>query len=155
MDETTNILVLGSGNLAARILFDLAATATAPLRVTVAGRNRERLDWLRTAAAARAEIFGRPLRVVSRPVDLLSEDAPEALVARRRPAVIVQTASSQPASVISGSGDAWSRLVAEGGLSATAVFQTRLALRVARAAMDKNRHFAWPLHDPAGEGRLP
>jgi len=35
--------------------------------------------------------------------------------------------------VIAGQSDAWSRLVAEGGLSATAVFQARLSARVARA----------------------
>ncbi len=133
MTDSIDILVLGTGSFAARILFDLAATTTAPLTVAVAGRNRERLDWLRSAANARADIFGRPIRCVGRALDLLQQDATAELLRRDRPAVIVQAASLQPASVISATGDAWSQLVAEGGLSATAVFQARLSMRVARA----------------------
>jgi hypothetical protein len=130
--DAIDILVLGSGSFAARILFDLAATTTAPLTVAVAGRNRDRLDWLRTAANARAEMFGRPIRCVSQAIDLLEADATAELLEHHRPAVVVQAASLQPGSVISSTGNAWSQLVAEGGLSATGVFQARLSMRVAR-----------------------
>jgi hypothetical protein len=132
MTEPADVLILGTGSFAARILFDLAAT-TAPLAVAIAGRNRERLDWLRTAANARAHMFDRLTRCVSNAVDLLEMDALAELLEHRRPAVIVQAASLQPGSVISATGNAWSQLVAEGGLSATAVFQARLSMRVARA----------------------
>jgi hypothetical protein len=47
--------------------------------------------------------------------------------------VVVQAASAQTSSVISMKGNAWTRLVAQGGLSATAVFQALLSSRVARA----------------------
>ncbi|HEX6442865.1 MAG TPA: hypothetical protein VF007_11805 [Stellaceae bacterium] len=133
MAEPTDILILGTGSFAARILFDLAATATAPLRVTVAGRNRDRLDWLRTAANARAHMFDTPIRCLSRMVDLLDDDGAAELLQTCRPAVVVQAASLQPGSVISATGNAWSQLVAEGGLSASAVFQARLSMRVAQA----------------------
>lgn len=133
MSDPIDILVLGSGSFAERILFDLAATTAAPLTVAIAGRNRDRLDWLRTAANARADIFARPIRCISRTIDLLNRDATAALLQRDKPSVVVQAASLQPASVISAAGDAWSQLVAEGGLSATAVFQARLSMRVARA----------------------
>ena len=133
MTDAIDILVLGSGSFAARILFDLAATTTAPLTVAIAGRNRGRLDWLRTAANARADIFGRPIHCVGRAIDLVDADAIAELMQRDRPAVIVQAASLQPGSVISATGDAWGQLVAEGGLSATAVFQARLSIRVAHA----------------------
>jgi hypothetical protein len=46
----------------------------------------------------------------------------------------VQAASAQTSAVIAMQGNAWTRLVAEGGLSATAVFQALIAARVARAA---------------------
>lgn len=133
MTELTDILILGTGSFAARILFDLAATATAPLRVTVAGRNPDRLDWLRTAANARAHTFGRALRCISASLDLLGADATAELLEACRPAVTVQAASLQPGAVISATGNAWTQLVAEGGLSATAVFQALLSMRVARA----------------------
>ena len=133
MTEPADILILGSGSFAARILFDLAATATAPLTVAVAGRNPDRIDWLRTAANARAHMFGRHLRCVGDTVDLLQPEATAELLERHRPAVVVQAASLQPGAVISATGNAWSQLVAEGGLSATAVFQTLLSMRVACA----------------------
>ena len=133
MAEPTDILILGTGSFAARILFDLAATATAPLAVTVAGRNGDRLDWLRTTANARAHMFETPIRCLGRMVDLLDQDGTAELLQTCRPSVVVQAASLQPGAVISATGNAWSQLVAEGGLSASAVFQARLSMRVARA----------------------
>jgi hypothetical protein len=133
MTAPTDILILGTGSFAARILFDLAATATAPLTVAVAGRNPDRLDWLRTAANARAHMFGRTVRCASARVDLLDADATAELLEACRPAVTVQAASLQSGAVISATGNAWAQLAAEGGLSATAVFQALLSMRVARA----------------------
>jgi hypothetical protein len=132
MSDPVDVLILGTGNFAARILFDLAATAES-LTVAVAGRNRLRLDWLRSAANARAHIFDRQARCTAHPLDLSQDGASEALLGELRPAVTVQAASLQPAAVIAGAGNAWTQLVAEGGLSATAVFQARLSVRVARA----------------------
>ncbi|MBV9014909.1 MAG: hypothetical protein JO058_04550 [Alphaproteobacteria bacterium] len=133
MAEPIDIVILGTGSFAARILFDLAATANAPLILAVAGRSRDRLDWLRTAASARAHMFGRPLRCITRTVDLLDPDATMELLERCRPGVVVQAASLQSGSVISATGNAWSQIVAEGGLSATAIFQALLSMRVAQA----------------------
>ena len=47
-----DILISGTGGFAARIAFDIAATARESVEVIIAGRNRERLNWLRTAANA-------------------------------------------------------------------------------------------------------
>jgi hypothetical protein len=38
----------------------MAATAATPIRVVVAGRNVERMNWLKVAADARATVFTRP-----------------------------------------------------------------------------------------------
>jgi hypothetical protein len=77
--------------------------------------------------------LGTPVTVVARETDLLAEGAAIAMIEEVAPSVVVQAASVQTSSVIAGSGDAWSRLVAEGGLSATAVFQALLSARVAAA----------------------
>jgi hypothetical protein len=132
----SDILVFGTGSFAARILFDLAATAQSSVTVRIAGRNAERLAWLRTAANARAAMFGRPARFATSIVDLDGPAAAAEIIAGCRPSVVVQAASLQTASVIASSGNAWTRLVAEGGLSATAVFQSVLTARVARAVKE-------------------
>ena len=133
MTDACDILILGTGPFAQRIACDLAATPTRPPRVTIAGRNALRLAWILTAARARAEMFARPVTIEGRELDLAEGERVAELLARLRPAVIAQAASLQPASVIAGGANGWTRLVAEGGLSATAVFQAVLTSRVARA----------------------
>ncbi len=133
MTTEPTILLTGTGGFAARILFDIAATATVPAQVVLAGRNRDRLQWLKVAAGARAAVFNTTVTVVTREADLLAEGAATELLEETKPIMVVQAASVQTSSVIAGSSDAWSRLVAEGGLSATAVFQALLSSRVAAA----------------------
>jgi hypothetical protein len=129
----TDILICGTGAFAERILCDIAASAAEPLTIVVAGRNIERLDWLKTAANARAVVFGRPVSVESQQVDFRSEDATARCLSALQPRVVVQSASAQPSSVIGVSEDAWSRLVAQTSFSVTALFQAYLSIRVARA----------------------
>lgn len=128
-----DILISGTGGFAARIAFDIAATAREPVEVIIAGRNLERLNWLRTAANARAALFGATARFSTHAIDLLTPDASDALLAATDPRIVVQAASIQTSQVIAQSGNAWTRLVAEGGLSATAVFQALISARVAAA----------------------
>jgi hypothetical protein len=132
-DTHADILIFGTGNFAGRSALDLAATAAEPVTVALAGRNRERLKWLQTAGNARAAMFGRPARLVSRVVDLSVADAAAEAIAAVAPKVVVQAASFQTGNVISNQGNAWTKLVAEGGLSATAVLQAPLSIAVARA----------------------
>ena len=132
MKETADILIFGTGSFAARILFDIAATASNPVTVVVAGRQSSRLAWLRTAGHARAAIFERPVQIGTRIADVTGADAAAEVIAAVKPTVIVQAASAQGGSVIATQGNAWSKLVTDGGLSATAVFQTLLSSRVAR-----------------------
>src|SRR6478735_2536499 len=79
-DSRADILIFGTGNFAGRIALDLAATATEAVTVAIAGRNRDRLDWLRTAGNARAALFRRPARFLSRHVDLSVADAAAAAI---------------------------------------------------------------------------
>jgi hypothetical protein len=134
MTDPCDILIFGTGSFAQRIACDLAATAAKRTRIAIAGRNALRLAWIMTATRARADMFDRPVEIDTHEIDLASDDRAAALLASRRPTVIVQAASLQTASVISAGRNAWTRLVAEGGLSATAVFQAVLTSRIARAA---------------------
>jgi hypothetical protein len=132
-DGRADILIFGTGNFAGRIALDLAATAPAPVSVAIAGRNRDRLDWLRTAGNARAALFGSPARFMSHAVDLSVPDAAAGTLDATKPTVVVQAASFQTGNVISAQDNAWTKLVAEGGLSATALLQAPLSIEVARA----------------------
>jgi hypothetical protein len=127
------ILIFGTGNFAGRIALDLATTAMEPVKIAIAGRNGERLKWLETAGNARAAMFGRPARFMAHEVDLSVDGAAASAIAAVDPKVVVQAASFQSGSVIGDQGNAWARLVAEGGLSATAVLQAPLSISVARA----------------------
>ena len=142
-DNRADILIFGTGNFAGRIALDLAATASESVTVAIAGRNVERLNWLRTAAIARAALFDRPARFISQHVDLSVENAAADAIGATEPKVVVQAASFQSGAVISNQGNAWTRLVAEGGLSATAVLQAPLSVAVARAvkAVRPQAHF--------------
>jgi len=131
--NSCDILISGTGSFAARIAFDIAAVATDPVEVVIAGRNRSRLNWLRTAASARAAMFGSKARFTAHAVDLLAPDASDELLAATNPRIFVQAASIQTSQIIAQTGNAWTRLVSEGGLSATAVFQALISSRVAAA----------------------
>jgi saccharopine dehydrogenase-like NADP-dependent oxidoreductase len=109
MTEACDILILGTGPFAQRIACDLAATATKPTRIAIAGRNAFRLAWILTAARARAEMFARPVSIEGHEIDLGGSGRVAELLASLRATVIVQAASLQPASVISGAGNGWSR----------------------------------------------
>ena len=135
MTEPCDILILGTGPFAQRIACDLAATATKPTRVAVAGRNaRSASRWILTAARARAEMFARPVAVEDHEIDLAASGRVAELLAEfaRPPSSCRRHRFSRPP-LSRAAGNAWTRLVAEGGLSATAVFQAVLTSRVARA----------------------
>ena len=135
MTEAGTILLFGTGVFAARIACDIAATARHPVQLVLAGRNRERLDWLTTACNARAATFGTGVRTRALTADLASVAAIAPVIAAARPAVVLQAASVQGSGVIAQRADGWSRLVAEGGLSATAVFQALLSARIGAAML--------------------
>lgn len=128
-----DILITGTGMFAGRMLLDIAATAKKPVSVVIAGRNTDRLDWLRTAGNSRAAMFGTPAKIVSQCIDLLNDGASERLLELAKPRIVVQAASIQTSAVIAQKGTKWSSLVSRGGLSATAVFQALISSRMAAA----------------------
>lgn len=128
-----DVLLCGTGSFAARIAFDLASTTRNPMRVVIAGRNAARRDWLVTASNARAKIFNQPVRFSGFDVDLLAPGGAVRVIEELRPPLVVQAASAQTSSVIAQHDNRWAALVREGGLSATALAQTAVSLRVAEA----------------------
>jgi hypothetical protein len=133
MMTKTDIALFGTGNFAARILFDLAATAPGELSVAVVGRNRARLAWLRTAAQARAAMFGTSVRVIDYHLDPFSTETVAELLHGLQPRIAANTASAQGGRVVTDRPDRWTRLVHEAGLGVSAVLQARVSFDIARA----------------------
>jgi hypothetical protein len=133
MPERADVVLCGTGSFAARILFDLAATAPRDLSIIVVGRNAFRAAWLRTAGAARAAMFDTGVRVSERGVDTLSIDRVAALLSEVRPRLVVNAASAQGGRVSPVRPDGWTRFEQEGGLGVTAILQARLSLDISRA----------------------
>ena len=133
MADPVDLVLCGTGTFAARILFDLAATAPRAMSVLLVGRNAMRASWLRTAAHARAAMFGTQVRVAQQMVDPLSTEAMAALLAARQPRVVVNTASAQGGRVVMDRPDGWTRLTQQAGLGVSAILQARLSVFVARA----------------------
>ncbi len=133
LEQAPRLLICGTGGFALRLLLDIVATAPLPTRITVAGRNRDRLSHLKTIANARAAAFGSPVEVDAVCADLGSGDAATELIDRTRPAVVIQGASTQAVSVLRSDGNAWTELVRDAGYSVTMVFQALITMRVASA----------------------
>ncbi len=136
MAETCDILVIGTGAFGSRIIFDIATTTEAPVIVAIGGRDRERMDWLRLAANARAALQGRPARFFTVPIDFGTPESIAEAIGPTKARVIVQASSVQSSRVIHDPGSAWAQLVARAGLSTTAVFQALLSSRVGKALAD-------------------
>jgi hypothetical protein len=128
-----DILIIGTGYYAEIMVNDLAATAARPLTVTIAGRNEARLRWLKTAANARAAVFGRPARFLSERFDLSSVETAAEDLSRWQPRVIVQAASLQSPWAVDRPDSEWSRLVSAAGYGITIAFQSLLPVRTASA----------------------
>lgn len=136
MSNQADIVVFGTGHFAARIVLDLAATADEEVSIVVAGRNAARAAWIRTAAAARASMFGRRVRVVERILPALDITSVSSLLAELKPKVVANTASAQGGRVAITRPDRWTSFVEEGGLTVTAIFQARISLAVAQAVSE-------------------
>jgi hypothetical protein len=132
-DDVPRLLICGTGGFAFRLLLDIAAVATRPMRVIVAGRNRDRLTHLTTIANARAAAFGSPVEVSGVAADLNSDAAASELIGKIKPTVVIQAASTQAVSVLRSDGNAWTELVRDAGYSVTMVFQALITMRVAGA----------------------
>lgn len=133
MSSGADIVLFGTGTFAARILFDLAATARSKVKVAVVGRNRQRLAWLRTAAAARADMFGTGAVILDRHLDALSTESVAPLLAELAPRVVANTASIQGGRVVTDRPDPWTRLVQEAGLGMTVLLQAKISRDIGRA----------------------
>jgi hypothetical protein len=132
--ERARLLIFGSGSLAESILFTLACRATSGrgLEVTIAGRNRERIDWLGNAANARASAMAVDVYFSPREIDWKSQDSIAGMINAVNPAVVLHTASLQSAWMMHQS-NPLTRLVKSAGYGLTLSLQAALLIQLCRA----------------------
>ena len=134
MPGKCDVLITGTGAFAERLVFDLAITAEVPITVAVAGRNRERMDWLVRAGNGRAALMARPVTVAAAPVVWDSPETIAGTLADFEPGVVVHAATVQSPKDVRGADDPWTRLLRKaGGFGATGLLQMLLAGRCAQA----------------------
>ncbi|TVR09301.1 MAG: hypothetical protein EA385_07530 [Salinarimonadaceae bacterium] len=133
MANQSDIVIFGTGAFASRIVFDLAIVAPRPVSVLLVGRDAARLAWMKTAALARASMFGRPLSVAVERREAFTTPVVTEILDAARPKVVVNTASMQGARKSPPRADGWSRLIAAAGLGVSTLLQTRISMDVARA----------------------
>ncbi len=129
----SDIFIIGTGYYAEIMVCDLAATARIPLRVTIGGRNKERLAWLAQAGSARAANFGTEVEFGSAIVDFTTAETVGEAIAKVAPGITVHSASLQSPWKVDRGESRWSQLVAEAGFGMTIAFHSVLPVRTAKA----------------------
>ncbi len=143
MGHSTDLMVFGTGEFAERLLGDLALTCYEPLKVLIAGRNRERLAILVTSSNARAQMFDRPVRFAAVESDFQDPEALVRLLDSAHPQLVIQTASHQSSRVLTEGPDPLKALVRKAGFATTAAINALLSLQIGAAVRDSGINAAF------------
>jgi len=134
--NTADLLILGTGSLAADIVHALSHVSAASLRVVILGRDAEKTFRLALIANARAAMFRT--RITFQPVHLAQFEASplSRLFRSLKPKLIFHTASLQSPWESAAGPNRWTQLISSAGFGITLPLQLALAAEVCRAAND-------------------
>lgn len=131
---SADVVVTGTGALAAATLYALMGAHDRPLRVGVLSRDTARLQWLVRSVQARALCLGVDLRLEAIQADWQDHDSLCRALEHCRPRLIVHTASLQSPWALE-QRNAWSELVSAIGYGMTLPLHLVLARRLGRAIL--------------------
>jgi hypothetical protein len=134
--KAADILIIGSGSLAAGVINALSQETSCSLRVAIVGRSPAKVSRLALVANARAAILGASVSFVPLPIARFTALAFSRAIRALRPKVIFQVASIQSPWESSHAQNGWTRLLASAGFGITLPLQMVLAAEVSRAAAD-------------------
>jgi hypothetical protein len=134
--KSADIVVVGSGSLAAGVAGGLSQAPKLSLRVVVIGRSLEKAAQLARMANARSAIFQTPVQFAAMEIAEFRAAAFGRALRSLKPKVIFQTASLQSPWEAAGGGNGWTKLVAEAGFGITLPLQMALTAEVSEAAGD-------------------
>ena len=134
--KRTDLVVVGSGSLAGKVLHALSQVPKVALRVVVIARSGKKAQTLAQIANARAAIVSSRARFDAQEIAEFREAAFSRAFRTLKPKVIFQTASLQSPWESAGGANGWTKLVASAGFGMTLPLQMALTAEVSRAAGD-------------------
>lgn len=134
--KAADILIVGSGSLAAGVVLSLSQVPTGPIRIAILGRSLEKVSRMAVIANARATMF--ETRVTFQPLQLTQFKARAFSQTTRslKPTIIFHAASMQSPWESAEGQNGWTKLVASAGFGITLPLQLALAAELCRGASD-------------------
>lgn len=126
-----DILIIGTGSLSRGACYALSAMNAAPLKICIAGRDRNEALAVAAIANARTRCFGSSSQFVGDAV-IWDDENIEKLLDTYAPKAIFHASSLQSAWEFQTSTSEWSKLVNEVGYACTIALQAFLVAKVAR-----------------------
>jgi hypothetical protein len=136
--QTAEIVIVGSGSLAAGVVNALSQVSSLRLGVAVLGRSQGKVSRLVDIANARAAMFGTAVRFEGQEVREFRAAAFSRVFRSLKPKIIFQTASLQSPWDAGEGENGWTKLVASGGFGITLPLQMALAAEVSQGAEDSD-----------------
>jgi hypothetical protein len=131
-----DIVIIGSGSLATKVIYALTQLSAGRLQIAVIGRSKSKVARVTLLANARASAFGRRTNFVSVELIQFKAQAFERLFRSLKPKVIFQATSIQSPWEAAQGQTAWTKLIASAGFGITLPLQLQLAVEVSRGATD-------------------
>lgn len=131
-----DIVIIGSGSLAAKVTYALSQLSKARLQIAVVGRSKRKVARMALLANARASAFGGRTNFVPVELTQFKAQAFERIFRLLKPKVIFQAASIQSPWEAAQGKTAWTKLIASAGFGVTLPLQLALAVEVSRGATD-------------------
>ena len=133
---TADIVIIGSGSLAAKITNALSQLSVGRLRVAVIARSLAKASYIAAIANARASMLGGPTTFLPFEVARFKAAAFSRAFASLKPKVILHGASIQSPWEADRKQSAWTKLIASAGFGVALPLQLDLVAEVSRAAGD-------------------
>lgn len=134
--KQADIVVVGSGSLAGKVVHALSQVPRIALRVVIIARSGKKAAQLAQIANARAGIFSASTRFEALEIAEFKAAAFSGMFRSLKPKVVFQTASLQSPWESAGGANGWTRLLASVGFGITLPLQMALTAEVSRAASD-------------------
>lgn len=131
-----DIVIIGSGSLATRVINSFAQLREEPLRVAVMGRSQSKIAKMVLIANARSALLGGRVRFVPCEVARFRASAFARAFASLKPRVVFHVASLQSPWEAAQGQTAWTKLIASAGFGITLPLQIPLIAEVSRGAED-------------------
>jgi hypothetical protein len=128
--DQCDIMILGTGNLAAELACALSMDIEVAIKVCICGRNDSQANNIALISNTRAKLMNAPSTFSALKVSWSDEDLRK-MITKRFPKIIIVMASLQSPWTLSNESE-WSLLIKRFGFGSTAPLQCELLIKIAR-----------------------